>query len=481
MLVYRSEEIQKIDKNAEQQGFSLFALMENAGHGLFEKIKALVETDDRIIILCGRGNNGGDGIVIARYLLQEGFNVMLTFPLGEPKTKTANEHLHYFKEQHFEIATWNPNEQFDVVIDALLGIGMTLPLRENIRDVIRWSNAQPALRISIDVPTGVQSDYGETDEIAFLADYTLALHGVKPSAFLLPSSTYYGKWDTISIGLKQKSNVHITSRKRVKETLPKRDPNSHKGTFGTSLLIAGSDAMPGSALLAATGAIRCGTGKIMIGTTNFAASIIAPVVPEATYILDGLDKVARGNIPKKIAAIGIGPGLTNEDLVQKALDQLMDFETPLVIDAGALLRRENWTAEGPIILTPHPGEFSRLTGLSVTEIQANRLEVAREFSEKHHVILVLKGNQTVIAFPDGEIFINPTGNSGLAKGGSGDVLTGMIVSMLTTHKRIKDAVINAVYIHGLCAEKWAENHSEASMVAGDFNNLLPVVLKELDD
>src|SRR5690606_10050283 len=136
---------------------------------------------------------------------------------------------------------------------------------------------------------------------------------------------------------------------------------------------------------------------------------------------------------------------------------------------------------GPIILTPHPGEFSRLTGLSVTEIQANRLEVAREFSEKHHVILVLKGNQTVIAFPDGEIFINPTGNSGLAKGGSGDVLTGMIVSMLTTHKRIKDAVINAVYIHGLCAEKLAENHSEASMVAGDFNNVLPVVLKELDD
>lgn len=477
--VYHAETINEIDQKAKRQGFSLFTLMENAGRGLAAKIKRLIKTEDRIIILCGKGNNGGDGTVIARYLLQEGFNVTLTFPLGMPKTEPTKEHLHYFKEQKFKIDSLDRNEQFDVIIDAILGIGTKLPLRENIREVIKWSNAQQALRISVDVPTGVQSNHGDTDDIAFVADYTFALHGIKPSAFLLPSSTYYGKLDTVSIGLKQNSNVHITSRKRVVKTLPKRDPDSHKGTFGTSLLIAGSDEMPGSALLAATGAIRSGTGKLMIGTTKFAASIIAPVVPEATYFIDGLEKTANEQLPEKVAAIGIGPGLSNESLVYEALNFLFKKEIPLVIDAGALLKRKNWAANGSVILTPHPGEFSRLTGFSVKEIQANRLEVTSEFAKQHSVILVLKGNYTVIAFPDGEIFINPTGNSGLAKGGSGDVLTGMIVSMLTTHKTIKDAVINAVYIHGLCAEKWAENYSEASMVASDFNKLLPLVLKEL--
>ncbi|MEI3613407.1 NAD(P)H-hydrate dehydratase [Pseudogracilibacillus sp. SO30301A] len=480
MQIYHAKTIKEIDQNAERQGFSLFTLMENAGRGLAEKIKPLIKTDDRMIILCGKGNNGGDGIVIARYLLQEGFNVTLTFPLGMPKTESAKEHLHYFKEQKFKIDSWNRNEQFDVIIDAILGIGTTLPLRENVREVISWSNSKAALRISVDVPTGVQSDDGETDDIAFLADYTFALHGVKPSAFLLPSSTYYGKLDAVSIGLKQNSNVHITSRKRVVETMPKRDPDAHKGTFGTSLLLAGSDEMPGSALLAAIGAIRCGTGKLLIGTTKFAASVIATVVPEATYLFNGLERVARGEFPGKITAVGIGPGINDEELVRKALDHLVEVEAPLVVDAGALLKREDhWVAKSPLIFTPHPGEFSRLTGYSVKEIQANRLEVAIKFAKKHNVILVLKGNYTVIAFPDGEIFINPTGNSGLAKGGSGDVLTGMIVSMLNTHKSIKDAVINAVYIHGLCAEKWAENYGEGSMVASDFNKLLPVVLKEL--
>src|SRR5699024_8774486 len=173
-----------------------------------------------------------------------------------------------------------------------------------------------------------------------------------------------------------------------------------------------------------------GTGKLMIATSKLAASVIAPVVPEATYMLDGLERISHGEIPSKIAAIGIGPGIVNEALVQKALEYFMKQNTPMVVDAGALLKRRNWSSKGPMILTPHPGEFSRLTGISVKDIQANRIQMAKEFSQKHSVILVLKGQYSVIAFPNGKVFINPTGNSGLAKGGSGDVLTGMIVSML---------------------------------------------------
>lgn len=481
MHVFYQKEIREIDQQAEQQGFSLFSLMENAGRGLAEKIEPLLKADDRIIILCGRGNNGGDGIVIARYLLQAGFSVSICFPLGDPTAKAAKQHLHYFKEQKHRTEDWNRNRNPDVIIDALLGIGITLPLRENTRDVIDWCNSTDALKIAIDLPTGVLADRGEVGEGgAFMADVTFALHGAKPSAFLLPSSTYYGKMETVSIGLKQKSGIEVIQRKRVAETLPKRPFASHKGSFGTSMLIAGSDEMPGSALLAATGAIRSGTGKLIIGTTKFAASVIAPVVPEATYVWNGLEKAARGELPEKIATIGIGPGIADEKLVTEALRVFMQLDLPLVIDAGALLKRESWAAKGPVILTPHPGEFSRLTGMAVADIQANRIELAREFSNEHQAILVLKGNDTVIAFPDGEVFINPTGNSGLAKGGSGDVLTGMIVSMLATHEYAKDAVINAVYVHGLCAEKWSETKSEASMAASDFATLLPIVLKDLE-
>ena len=167
-------------------------------------------------------------------------------------------------------------------------------------------------------------------------------------------------------------------------------------------------------------------------------------------------------------------------MAAKAVEQLLQTEIPLVVDAGALLHRKSWQRKAPLVLTPHPGEFSRLTGMPIKEIQANRIAVAREFAQKHQLILVLKGQHTVIAFPNGHVLINPTGNSGLAKGGSGDVLTGIVLSMLSYYESAEAAIVNAVYIHGLCAEKWAEENSEAGMAASDFQQLLPQVLKELE-
>lgn len=481
MRVFRKEDIRKVDQQAEQQGFSVFSLMENAGVGLALHIQPYLNNDDRILIVSGRGNNGGDGIVLARYLLLAGFDVHLTFPFGLPKTAPVKEHLAYYESQGYGMEEWHPPASYDVIIDAMLGIGTVLPLREHVAEVLHWCNASSALRIAIDVPTGVQADQGDVDEeVVFTADYTFALHGAKPSAFLLPSSKFYGKVTAISIGLNEDSHIQVITQKKVEQTLPKRGAATHKGTFGTSLLVAGSDEMPGSALLAAIGAIRSGTGKLMIGTSQLAASIIAPIVPEATYLLNGLQRISKGDMPGKIAAIGIGPGIADIQLAQLALEELWKQEAPVVVDAGALVHRQNWHAKGPLILTPHPGEFSRLTGKSIKEIQANRMALASEFAEQHQLYLVLKGNNTVIACPDGNVFINPTGNSGLAKGGSGDVLTGMIVSMLATHENVQDAVINAVFIHGLCADKWAEQRHEASMVASDLNDLLPIVLKELD-
>lgn len=484
MYVYNEQAIRHLDQEAIDQGYSLFTLMENAGRELFSKIKFLLTKEKRITILAGKGNNGGDGIVLARYLKHHDFLVNLVFPLGEPKTEVAKEHLSYYQKQNFTVSKWNKQETFDVIIDCILGIGTRLPLNKNILDIISWSNQMKAVRIAIDLPTGTLADKGQTD-IAFKADHTFALHGIKPAAFLLPSSEYFGEIHAVDIGLKQASKVKMINKSEVADSFPRRGATAHKGTFGTSLLVAGSDEMPGSALLAAIGAIRSGTGKLMIATSALAAQIIATSVPEATYIFGGLKKIAEGRIDEKIAAAGIGPGISDHETVIKALNELAKQNIPIVIDAGALDPTINFQhlqskSKAPFIITPHPGEFSRLTQIGVEEIQANRLELAQRFAAKNNITVVLKGHYTIIAYPDGETFINPTGNSGLAKGGSGDVLTGMMVSMLATHSDYRAAVRNAVYIHGLCADLWKEKYSETTMVASDFDELLPQGLKQIE-
>lgn len=489
MYIYTAEDIHDLDKRTEKQGFPLFALMENAGRNIAAALKKYISKQEHIFILSGRGNNGGDGIVVARYLKEAGYQVTLHFPLGTPKTETAKAHLDFYEQQDFTVAEkCYTSEQPDVIVDALLGVGTKPPLRQNAANAVRWANKQSARRYAIDLPTGVAANHGTestTEEdvgaAVFQADATFVLHGAKPSAFLLPSGHYYGKLISVAIGLKQKSRIKVTTENEVRTTLPNRDEAAHKGTFGTSLLLAGSDDMPGSALLAATGAIRSGTGKLVIGTTRFAASVITPRVPEATYMLDGLQTISKtGHLPPKVSAIGIGPGLEDKSTIDKAFNWLFETDIPLIIDAGALLKNRCWKRNAPTVLTPHPGEFSRLTGISVAEIQADRISAAQDFAQKNDVFLVLKGKHTVIAFPDGQTNINPTGNTGLAKGGSGDVLTGMITSMMSYAQDPVAAVTNAVYLHGLCADIWGETNSEATMTASDFHALLPQVFKRME-
>lgn len=483
MHIYQKHEIRQMDHQAVKQGFSMFTLMENAGRGLFQKIEPLLVEQGRILILAGKGNNGGDGIVLARYLKKHGYHTSLALPLGRPQTKVAKQHLQYYKKQGFTVDTWDQHQAYHVIIDCLLGIGTKLPLRNHVKDIVNWCNQMNCLRIAVDVPTGIVADHGEVDQ-AFQADYTFCLHGYKPAAFLLPASQFFGKVEVVDIGLKQTSNIRMLTKTDVPKTWPMRQQAAHKGTFGTSLLIAGSDHMPGSALLGAIGAIRTGTGKLTIATTTLAASMITPRVPEATFLLNGLQKIANGTIPEKIAAIGIGPGLDDRKNILLALKNLNNYDKPLVIDAGALIPLSEWYQKNerkqPIIITPHPGEFSRLTNTSIENIQANRINMAKNYAQTYEVTVVLKGQYTVIAFPDGEVRINPTGNNALAKGGTGDVLTGMMVSMLATHEHWKDAVANAVYIHGLCADEWIHTYTSSSMVASDFDRLLPTVIRTFE-
>ena len=470
MFIYTSKQIKDIDSLAEQKGMSLFALMENAGSGLFRQIIEVITRDEKVVILAGKGNNGGDGIVLARYLKNKGFDAVLIFPLGLPKTKTAREHLAYYQACGYEIDAFTKDIRADVVVDGLLGVGSQLPLRADVAEITDWINQHHKV-IAIDLPTGVFSDTGDVDEHAVHAQYTYALHGFKPSTFLFPSSEYFGETKVVDIGLQQKSDWRVWTDRDVRETLPKAFGNTHKGTFGTGLLIGGCDEMPGSVALAAIGAVRFGIGKLSVATTKHASLFIGSFVPEATFIYDN----PFSNEQQTFSSIAIGPGLNPNEELEDTIIEVLKQPLPVILDAGALSSRSYKKRHAPTILTPHPGEFNRLTGKSSMEIQSNRIQLAQRFAQEHDVTVVLKGSYTVIAYPDGTGIINLTGNRALSKGGTGDTLTGMLLASVNTHEGVKEAVANTVFLHGACADEWIKNHGVQTMSAHDFDSLLPEI------
>ncbi|MFD1030594.1 NAD(P)H-hydrate dehydratase [Metaplanococcus flavidus] len=271
------------------------------------------------------------------------------------------------------------------------------------------------------------------------------------------------------------------SEKDVTRTLPHRNQEGHKGSFGTALLIAGSAGMPGAAVLATYAAMRSGLGKLTVATSSESIVAISSFVPEATFETDLLDRINDSQLDfNQYSAVAVGPGLLPDYKTEAAIDRLLPEGKPMVLDAGALSPRSYDSAAAPVILTPHMGEFSRITGVSVEELQKGQAAYAADWANRLGVTIVLKGPGTVIAFPDGETFINPTGNSSLAKGGTGDTLTGMILGMLCCHDNWRHAVLNAVHIHGACADEWIRTRSPHSLLAHDLTELLPVVMNSFE-
>ncbi|MEK4950455.1 NAD(P)H-hydrate dehydratase [Bacillus sp. FSL W8-1127] len=367
-----------------------------------------------------------------------------------------------------------------MIIDGILGVGARLPMKEDVRKILKWINGQSGKTVAIDIPTGVLANEGKCDQNAYRADMTIVLHGYKPSCFLFPSSDYYGKLYIADIGLPHESKWKVWTKADVLKSWPKSKTNSHKGTYGNGLLIAGSDSMPGSVALASIGAMRFGIGKLSVATSKHASLFVGAQVPEATFIYEPLQDIKKMEIEKKFSCLAVGPGLEPDDPLEQLITELLPMDIPKILDAGALRGRDYSKSQNHVIVTPHPGEFSRMTGLETKFIQENRLQVASQYSMKHRVIVVLKGQYTVIAFPDGSGLINLTGNRALSKGGSGDILTGMLLASVGIHSNVQAAVANAVYLHGACADLWVQSNGSAAMTAHDFQRLLPVVCKEME-
>ncbi|MFC4712148.1 NAD(P)H-hydrate dehydratase [Planococcus dechangensis] len=275
--------------------------------------------------------------------------------------------------------------------------------------------------------------------------------------------------------------IIVWSQEMVRHTLPKRKQESHKGSFGTALLLAGGPVMPGAALLAGLAALRSGVGKLEIGTSRETIRSIAHRTAEATYIPDALQNIANGSMPfSHYRAIACGPGTLPDAVTEAAVDTLLTAETPLLLDAGALSKRRYPERTAPLILTPHTGEFERISGFTQEEILQFPASCAHSFALEHHAAVVLKGPSTIIALPDGRVFQNSTGNSALAKGGTGDTLTGMILGMLTCHVRYEHAILNAVFLHGACADEFIKTRSAHTMLAHEISELLPFVWKSYE-
>lgn len=457
-MIYTAEEIKRADENAIQNGLPEDVLMERAASAIASRMS--FEPSTTVLVICGRGNNGGDGWVIARELAHQGYRVYVWSPLGDSSSNAAATHAEYTKP--FVQVIEEPFNA-DVIIDALFGIGLSGPVTGRARDVIEWVRKQPSPVISVDIPSGVPSDDAlQFDGMAVRAARTLSLHGYKRTTYLNETAPYYGEVELVDIGLPHTSTWKVLTDSDFEQSLLQRDRSSHKAVYGHGQLIGGSRHLIGAPFLAGRAALRAGLGLLDLSIPREAIQL-ASSLPEAMYY-EHTDYIDRD-----YDAIAIGPGMVNGNTLDQLWKNARQHKTPIIVDAGALStsRLESY---GPLTVTPHPGELSRLIGKSVEEIEADRFNIALDFAQSHNVHLILKGTYTLIVSPDGTGAVNTVEASSLAKGGSGDVLTGILLAIWSRRDRQTSSWIpneQAVLWHALAARHVSQTMHPASVLASD--------------
>ncbi|MBC7332055.1 MAG: NAD(P)H-hydrate dehydratase [Synergistetes bacterium] len=512
MKLVTADEMRNVDKYAiEKLGIPGIVLMENAGLrtviGMREVIPDLLSK--KILIVAGKGNNAGDGFVVARHLFNLGgeVKVALCSPSSEIKGD-AQVNLEIIKKiglDIFEIESIGELhmllEWSDVVVDALLGTGIKGEVKGFFADVIREINDAGKPVVAIDLPSGLEASTGKVYGPCVKANWTFTMCLPKLGLWLYPGSYYTGQIFVVDISIPSwvwESEFDIRrsllTMPYVREILPlRRDLQSHKGNFGRVLVIAGSRGFTGAATLTSLGALRIGAGLVYLAVPESLNDILEVKLTEVITIpvsdsdgafdikslLDLKEHIERCDVV--ILGPGIGTSLPTKLFVHSLLEEL---EKPIVIDAdglNCLVGSEDLFKryKGEAVITPHPGEMARLIGKSTSYVQENRLDVAEKFSSETGVIVVLKGARTIISSPDGRTYINPTGNPGMATGGTGDVLTGMIGGLIAQGLTPLEASCAGVFLHGLTGDIVASKKGELPLIASDLLDFLPEALKEV--
>lgn len=515
MKILTAEQLREIDRlSSEKYGIPSIILMENAGMRVVEALGARFEDLDELTIgiLCGKGNNGGDGFVVARQLIQKGCfpfvflfapeeelkgdaktNLNILKAIGYPPTVVLNEHE--WDEEKLELL------DADIVVDALLGTGLTKPVEGLYRTVIESlaDDFPRATIVSIDVPSGLPSNSSHPIGPSVEADLTVTLSALKPCLVLPPNHERVG--DVIVADIGNPPELLESGELRLNLIQPgdfpgaqySRADDTNKGSYGRVFVIGGSRGKTGAAAMAGQAALRSGAGLVTVATPASVLPIIASSMPE--LMTEALEETTEGTIAGQTiwkilegkTVLAIGPGVTTDPETSAFVRSVVrDAAIPVVIDADGVNAFAGAASEirgndRAVILTPHPGEMARLIDKDVSYVVANRVEVAREFAVSHKAYLVLKGFRTVIAVPDGTVYINPTGNPGMATGGTGDILTGMIAGILAQEHlgSFVERLCLAVYLHGLAGDLAAEELGEETMVATDLLRFLPQAWKEL--
>lgn len=499
-----ARQMKELDRKAiEEMGIPGLTLMENAGRGVVEHLEKELGSlnGKRVAIVCGPGNNGGDGFVCSRYLKDRGAEpVCILLGKVESLKGDARTNAERLVESGAKIRELDGGaelrpllEQSDVIVDAVFGTGLSKPAQGLFAEAIAAINRAGRYTVSVDIPSGVEADTGAGFDPAVNADLTVAMALPKVGHVLFPAAAHTGKLAVTDIGipaevLNEGAETFLVDADYVRSLLPKRPANGHKGTFGSCLLICGSPRFSGAACLAGKAAVRSGCGLVRLAVPYCIANVVATCVPEAvklpmpetrecTLAYEAL--LGLLEFSEIAESVAVGPGLTTHPKTSSlVLDFLARMEKPAVIDADALniiakhpdlLRK----MRAPVVLTPHPGELGRMTGLEPRRIDADRINLSRRLAREWQQVLVLKGAPTVTATPDGKVYVNSTGNSGLGTGGTGDVLTGLLAGILAQGVTPAQAAVAAVFLHGLAADIAKQELTEYCLCAEDLIGYLP--------
>ena len=496
MKILSADQIREADRvTIENEPIKSIDLMERAAKAVVDRLQIVFEQDISFVIFCGKGNNGGDGLAIARQLNALGFEARVVV-VNHRENGSLDFEVNLKRASKVEF--WNPGDSIPnvesnaVCIDALLGTGLERPLEGFLAEVVQFINSLEQFVLAIDMPTGLFADFNSDNDLylALRADATFTFQAPKRAQLHPLTAPFCGFLEVLDIGLDANyMESALTSDYWVNESLAQelyrpRNPFGYKNTFGHSLLCVGSKGHYGAGLIAAKSCLRGGTGLLTCHVPKTAEMLFQQSVPESMVSTDEEEGyLSTLPISLSFAAIGLGPGIgTHDDTARFVQNAIRSASCPFVFDADALnILAENMTWLSFIqkvpILTPHPGEFERLSGVSFEEDQ---LSAATEFAVNNNCVLVLKGAPTVVALPNGAIYYNSTGNVGLAAGGSGDALLGLITSLRAQGYGAAESAILGVYIHGRAADLALEEQSEESMLATDLPNYFGAVFKELN-
>lgn len=506
MRLVTAKEMKALDVQA-QNDYAMpgILLMDNAAQAVAEAVhEALTALEgERVVIFCGGGNNGGDGLGAARWLQSYGVSVR-AFVVGAALDAVQGDaaiELAMFTKAGGRVEALSTEDDWvlaelaaskaDVLVDALLGTGFHGELEGDVLRACELLNKSEKYILAVDIPTGVNADNGAVSENAVRADHTVTMALVKTGLLLYPGREYCGDIELADISMPVKlveeyqSDKYRLTDEIVRELLPLRKANAHKGDAGRVVICAGSPGYTGAAALASDAAVKAGAGLVSLYTPLSSRDVLAIKLTEVMVhgLLERMPGIlgggAAGDVISSAEAadvLAIGPGLGTSESTQEAVRTILQkITTPVVIDADALTALAGHTEilpamQAPKVLTPHPGEMARLTGLEIAEIEADRINVAKKYAEQWQAIVVLKGAPTVIGCPNGTVYVNSTGNSSLATGGSGDVLTGIIAGLAAQEISLQEAAICGVYLHGLAAELTG---IDIGLAAGELAALLP--------